>query len=567
MWRLLTRRPHAGIVCFASLWGLIYLLGPSNNHLYADDSLPFAVMAWQGSSIHVHHLALYGFTILTWICGWTGDSGLPAVLAAMKGYAALSAAGALVAAGWIVHRWTGSVNVALGAMAVTACTYGFWAYATVSDFYCPAAAGALIALALAIHARDGRRAGPWLLLSSLAALWATLNHQTHALVAFPIVVALLCQPGSWRTRIVQCGVFAVPLSLGGSLLFYLAYRASGAPGDFITFVAGYTRWMELLPYDRLQPATPLYVLVGFVRAEVFLDYLQVIEPFRERLAEQFPLKLTFDDWYLIQPLPTALTAALAALMTLAAGGLGGAVIVGIAVAWRERSSLPGVRLLMGWMVLQTLLFAWWEPLSNEFWIWAMPCAGILVGLAASRVGRRWRPARWLPWLIAAGLLVPNGVIISRYRSADHCIYHVNKTYLTMLGEGDLVLTADFYPFDSYHHLVGLHASRRNYSHGAFVVDDTLDAQLVRVRARSGAVYLDPMLTMPAPSELGLMAYYTGASPVRVEQELQRLTQRCGELGLPLFLIERQGADAVTFRARDFGEDARWVTTPQGARMK
>jgi len=541
---------------------LLWLVGNSQNFMYAEDSLPAAVSAWQGVDVQVHHLAIHPMHGVIVLLGLTGEGGLLATIALFKLYVALLGVVGVAAVGALVHRWTGSLAAALAGMACTAFTHGYWAYAIVTDIYVPAIALATVSLAAADRATASTHPVRWLLVAALAAVGAVLHHQALLPLAAAITGVLLVAGGPTRgSRITRAALYGLPIAGLLGLAYGAAWLVARPDHGALTFVLGYGAWLQRLPYEQLQPATPLYAGVGLVRAVVFTDYAQALPGAREALATVFPLKLTFDDWYLLKDLPRGLLLGQIPLTAIAAGALLASAMAGIRRMARAEQVPAGLWMLLGWAGLQAAVTVLWEPTSNEFWLWALPCAGVLAGCAPLCL----TPARIpIAAVVAGALLVSNAPGVSRYWSDGGCVYQINKRYHDHAGEADLVLTADFHQLRYFRHLYPCDAPMLDYPVGAFDQQDPrLQEQLARVAEEDGAVWLDPLLGMPAAEELALLEFMTGLRPEAVTRELMALEQQCMEQGTPLYAVRRLGADAVPFQVRPLELHAVWVTPGAG----
>jgi len=346
------------------------------------------------------------------------------------------------------------------------------------------------------------------------------------------------------------------------VLFYLAFRASGET-DFIHFLRGYEAWMATLPYDKPSLETPLYAVLGITRTLIFPDYLFKFDSIFATAQRKFELKIVMDDRFLIADMPSW-----AVLGSLACGAL--ACIALAALAWvaltrRTWRHRPGTFwALPFWVCLQSLFFALWEPTSNEFWIWLVPCLAILVVGPATRVLQNGR-GRFIPWAGAVALAAANGPVIQRYAAPDRCIYRINKEYLVRLAPSDLVVSGDGYPSMWFKLLYESATPEVHFYRGAFTLrDSVLQAQVDRVAAAGGRIFLDPTLVMPNEAELNLQDFFVQAKQqitVGVEEsedQLLRFETLCQERGIPLYGIERRGGEVVPFQKRTFQGWLRYI---------
>jgi hypothetical protein len=553
-------RPEAMIGIASLLLLLLWLVGNSQNHMYAEDSLPAAVSAWQGVEVQIHHLAIHPLHGVIRLLGLAGENGLLPTIALFKLYVALLGVVGVASVGALAHRWTGSPAAALAAMACTAFSHGYWAYAIVTDIYVPAIALALLAIASADRATTSTHPVRWLLLAALAAFGAVMHHQVLAPVIVAIAGVLAAAGGSSRgERFTRAALFAVPVGLGLGFAYGAAWFIARPQDGLSTFLLGYGAWLDRLPYERLQPATPLYAAVGFARAVLFGDYLQALPRAREALSALFALKLTFDDWYLLADLPRGLLWALIPWSMIAGGSLVTVAARGVWHLVRADDTPVGAWMVVAWAAMQSMVTVLWEPTSNEFWIWALPCVALFAACAPWRVTSSRIP---VAALVAFALLTANAPGISRYWDGDGCVYELNKRYLGKPGEVDLVLTADFHQLRYFRHLYPCDAPMLDFPVGAFVLEDeALQRQLQRVADEGGAVWLDPLLVMPADQELALLRHVTGTRPTAATRELLALERKCMEQGTPLFGVTRLGHDVVGFQRRPLGLHMEWLTPP------
>jgi hypothetical protein len=272
----------------------------------------------------------------------------------------------------------------------------------------------------------------------------------------------------------------------------------------------------------------------------------------------FPIKILFDDRYLTRTLsgPTvALLLVLASVLLLAFA------LVLARSLWllrREPPRSPGGWMLFHWVGVQTLFFAAWEPTSNEFWIWLLPCLAIF-GMGPLLRGSPRGPRAALAWALPLALLLVNLPVVSRYWSRDNCIYRVNKTYLPRLDARDLPLTRAAYGITFLEHLEAPAIRPQGSFEGTFSLADTaLQRRLGEVRASGGRVVLDPMLVSPEDSENRLQVFLAHCGRDSTVRELLRLESFCAENRIALLAVARRGSSVLRFEPCPFAGYARWV---------
>jgi hypothetical protein len=421
----------------------------------------------------------------------------------------------------------------------------------------------LLAIWLIDRSGHHRRPAAWLAGASAAAVLAAVHHQAFGLAALPCFAAIVvCGRRRNRTERVRRGLaFAGPTLVLVLAIFGTAFRASGEK-SFVLFLRGYEAWMQMLPYDSLQPLTPIYAGIGIARCIVFPDVALRFDPIYRAVQSRIPHKLIFDDKYLLGDMSLP-----AVIVTMVAASLACLLFAGLLiVAIRHRRSYPrtaGFWALLGWVAVQTAFFAAWEPSSNEFWIWLVPCLALLV--VAPAVGRLQAPvATVVPALLIASLALANAPVVRRYGDPERCIFRANKTYLTKLDADDLVISGDGYPMNWFWLLYPTPATELRFYRNSFsLADSTLQVRLTSMpQSRSGRIFLDPPVAMPDAAELALQSFFVGneihVDVATSERDLVELEARCREAGIPLFGILRKGRDLVAFHQRPFTGWLRWV---------
>jgi hypothetical protein len=561
---IVASKPPIAIVLVAIMVGIFFLLGTSENYVYADDSLPFVVRIQIDPEVKVHHLMLSVLYQLNKTLGYVSREELSKTIALVKLYVAATSSLALAMVGVLAYRWYGSTKAAMWALFFTSFSYGFWAYSITTDFYVPAAAFALLAILLAELSFTSKRPYMMLACTALAVLVSALNHQAFSLIVLPIAVGLLfCRipKSSWNARMKRATMFVTLTATVGLGVFFVSFLAAdGGRSNFITYVQGYAGYMKLTPYDKVQWLTPAYSLIGIGRALVFPDYVLHFGPVYERIHNSFLLKLTFDDMYLVREIPKTM---ICLLVVLNAGLVIACVWLLLRVARSYRRRLPppaGMLTLIGWIGCQAIFFSWWEPLSNEMWIWFIPCVGLLLS-GADVILYDGRSNAILRWGIVLTLIVVNGPVISKYWSGENDIYRINKTYLVHLAPNDIAVTQNFYQPKALELLVAPNSPRIDfyYDRGGFrFADSAFQAILRDIHLNGGRVFLDPMLVMPERSETALFKYLSDVDDNRVEEGLIQLEWYCSAHNIPLYAVERIGDELIHFERRTFTSYTKWV---------
>lgn len=529
-----------------------YLLTPSQNFTYADDSLPFAVSTWAGHRTIPHHLILGVLHSADQALGQTGPGDLPAALQTFRWYVALMSFMSLVLMGHLSLRWFDSLRVALMSMLAVAFTYGFWCYAIVTDVYVEALACVLLAVFLAERSYDARRPRAtysWLIAAAFATLAAAINHQSECLVVLSIGGVLLFARAAalpFVERLRRTLTYAGLTGALGLTTFYAAYVQSRPATDFITWIRGYTAWMELTPDDKPSLMTPVFTALGIARSIIYPELSMHFARAYEVVHSRFALKLLMDDRFLSHGMTDGTVIAVLILEAIVLLAVPVMLFAAVREGIRRPPSAPGFWMLLLWVPVQAPLFALWEPASNEMWIWMLPCLGLLgVGLAASSA--RHRVTRNLPWIVIAALLIANGTVVALYHDAGNCIYRTNKTYLQRVRPQDLAIAPYLYPSSDLTQLLPRQAPQFEPQEGAFEFrDPAFQSAYARVQAAHGSIYLDPVLVMPVDTEIHLLRYRANTERAHVEEELRKLEADCARTGTPLFGVVRKGEPMITF---------------------
>jgi len=557
-------KSRLAVALVAVAFVVLYLAGTSENYIYADDALTFVADVFHEPRIVVHHLVLVVLHYANAALGFTAPGDFSKTLWLFKTYVALTSGLALWIVGALAHRWSSSLKVAIASMMFVGFTYGYWSYSIVPDVYVPAIAFALAAVFFAeraCHEPRAARAFGLLSVAAVSVLLSSLNHQSHSLIVAPITLVLLFwarRDTPWKWRIQRAAFFFALTGLLGFVVFFASYLLSRSEGGFVQYIRGYSAWMKMMPYDKVQLLTPVYAVAGILRTLAFPEYSLHFDSVYEKVHAHFSLKLLMDERYLVRNFPDPIVALLLAIILVLVVSV--AVLVALAVrnAWRKPPGSAGFWMVALWLPVQTLFFGWWEPTSNEFWIWLMPCLGLLGGglVMSAATASRWRAT---PWVFLAALFVVNVPVVSRYWNANDCIYRVNKTYLAHVKSDDLVVSLYFTPINC---LIYLHPNRppiyERKAHQFSFDDPALSSELDKVRTVGGRVFLDPILTMPDETENALIYYQGKARREQVDAELLKLEAYCRQADIPLYGVTRKGSEIIPFQRRPFGGYLQWI---------
>jgi hypothetical protein len=328
--------------------------------------------------------------------------------------------------------------------------------------------------------------------------------------------------------------------------------------DFITWIRGYTAWMELTPDDKPSLMTPVFTALGIARSIIYPELSMHFARAYDVVHGRFALKLLMDDRFLSHGMPDGTVMAVLILEAFVLLSVPVMLVAAVREGMRRPPSAPGFWMLLFWVPIQAPLFALWEPASNEMWIWMLPCLGLLgVGLAASSA--RQRVTRNLPWMVIAALFIANGTVVALYHDAGNCIYRTNKTYLSRVQPQDLAIAPYLYPSSDLTHLLPRQAPQFEPQEGAFEFSDsTFQSAYARVRAAHGSIYLDPVLVMPVDTEIHLLRYRANTERAHVEAELRKLEDDCARTGTPLYGVIRKGEPSLTFERYAPSGWLKWV---------
>ena len=541
-----------------------YLLFTSQNYTYADDSLPFAISTWEGHQAIPHHLILKVLHAFNGLLGHTRPGDALVALQTFKCYVAVMSLLGLVLMGKLSLRWFGSLRVALISVLAVAFTYGYWCYSIVTDVYVEALTFVLLAVYLADRSYDDARPGRaygWLALAAGATLLAAINHQSECLAVLSIGAVLLfarAQQLAFAERFRRALLYVGLTAALGLLTFYAAYAQAHPPMDFITWIRGYTAWMQLTPDDKPSIKTPVFMMLGIARSVVYPEISLHFARAYAVIHDRFSLKLLMDDRFLSRGMSSATVLAIMVLDAIVMLAVPVMLVQAVREGRRHPPSAPGFWMLLFWVPVQAPLFALWEPASNEMWIWMLPCLGLCaVGLAASAPVRGL--ARQLPWVAIAALFVSNATVVGLYHDPANCIYRVNKAYLTQVRAGDLALSPYLYPSSSLVRLLPRAVPEFSPPEGAFEFGDSLfQREFARVQATHGRIFLDPILVMPVDTEILLLRYRANTERAHVEEQLRLLEDACRRTNTPLLAVTRKGGPYLEYKRYRSTGWLRWI---------
>lgn len=546
--------PYELLLGCALGWAGVLMVGQSWNFLYADDALPFVVRVFQGQT-HPHHLILGVLAGLNAMIGWREPPQFVWTLGLVRAYVVLMSILGLVGLGYLAWRWF-QTRWAVGvAVLVTAGSYGYWSYSVVPDFYVPGIAAVIgAAIALEHFQVTGQR---WWLAGVVGCVWlAAMNHQSYAVFAV-IAASVLLHAKQHRSATF---FLASSLLLLGAT-YVSAFLLQHEYQSLWHFVLGYASHMQFTPYDHLQWLTPLYALVGIVRAWTFPEYFLRLDPVASWAQERWRMKLFLDERFLLRGIDPFLAVLLGVL-----GILATLFLVGLALreVGKRREQFRGrwsFSALLGWACVLGVVAVFWEPSSNEFWLWMPPVGALLV----AGVRDRWR------WAVAGAggaLVLTTAPVIWLYRSPDNDIYSVNKQYRERLSSDDVLLTADFHQVRALNWLYPTRARVLEFELGRLEWEDRRLQQvlweLARPEAR-GRLVLDPLIVMPHPSESALRMKLPRYTEAHVEGVLQRIAAFCQAEAVgteprrrvPLLGVWRDGGGVVEFQRRQL-PGMQWV---------
>jgi hypothetical protein len=506
---------------------LLYGLWPSRNHNYADDALRFAVELTNEHGLIVsHHLYLNAMRVLWQSLDRARIPVDPARLLSL--YAAFTGALALGFLSRLLRR------LGLGAQAgasvlLCAASAGFWSYAIVGDVYVPALAFLIVGTDFAIAALQAEDRRTLVRAAGAAAAAYTLavfHHQANAVYIAGIGIGiLLTSTGSLRKRIglavavpLISGVLSLALYAGAFAMFPEEHRHG-----FLGFLSGYGSSYAPLPdMKRLSPGTMLNAGAGAIRALVSTNPLFRDARFVHAIQTRFPYRNVYPYSYLVRHIPLFAARCLILLAAISAAITAGLAVLGMVESSRRRSVALAI---FPAMLMQALFFTWWEAISDEFWIWALP----FIAIAAAAGAARGRGASRALRVAAAGVALTTllGSIVP-CSSEDNDLDAVNDRYLRAATPADLVIGFDEIQSDAR---TRLELRKQNFHYFNFVVRartwSRLDSlaladEVSSALARGGRILVDPYVLHPPRSNLAHIALENPAFDARRLEWITRL---------------------------------------------
>jgi hypothetical protein len=181
---------------------------------------------------------------------------------------------------------------------------------------------------------------------------------------------------------------------------------------------------------------------------------------------------------------------------------------------------------------QALFFAWWEGVSDEFWIWSLPFLAAAATLGAQRFGK----CSGVLLGAAAGLLLVSTSLgtIRHVRDEANDVDQVNKSYVAAVGPKDLVIGLDeIVQVNRMHLLRGRQGfayvnlfGRAEKGHANDL--DRLRDEVAAAVARGGLVYVDPYVVDPPPSYLALIQLNNSGFLAERERVLEIVNLTAGD---------------------------------------
>jgi hypothetical protein len=388
------------------------------------------------------------------------------------GWGALAVAGACAS---VRAAGAGSV-VAIGTALGLGASQAFWEIATDGELYAAAAAALVFAWwALSRVTLAGRGSAA---VAGAAAALALLGHQFNAVVAVWGAIWLWRRGCSWRVLV----AYGIGFSLVALAGYGPAFWVSGwghTPYGFFAWLTHYARFGFHFP-----EVDPIRGAIGGVVASLVPLPGQLAPP----PARGWP------------PLFAAVVFTLAALATLGA------------MSWRaarsDRDSAgAGVAALMGLTAMA--LAVWWEPNSRKFWVPALVCAWLAIGVGL-RSGRGWQARALLLTVMALTALNYGVAIAPRADPATNPFPRAARAIAAVTAPDDLLIVAPdiLGPHLAYHgsrtHVTNLFAVALDANARKLTLRERLDQLIRETAARNGRVFVTAdVLTIP-PSRRDLV---------------------------------------------------------------
>ncbi|HYM80066.1 MAG TPA: hypothetical protein VEY91_01490 [Candidatus Limnocylindria bacterium] len=483
---------------------LVYLLFPTRNFNYADDSLGWANGITRSDGlISSHHLFFNGLKVTYSALGRIAGDGLDPTRFLATYSALCGALGLVILYRLLVLARCGRAAI-LGAL-LAGTTMGYWSYSIVGDAYIPATMFLLAGIyGVASGLASPHPVAPWrVLATALAFVLMMLHHQGFFLTVLGLVPGVLFSHGAARSARIRYG-FVVPLVAGlSTLLIYLAVHGAqpaSKRGTFLDFASGQAASFAKIPdMKNVSFKSVVNGCAGVTRAALSTNFLFKSRGFADALQSRFPYRNVYPYPYLVRRLPWPLVIVLGACFMTSLALLTVLVIRGIFAAVRTREA--------AWVALMTAVpqavFAlWWEAVSDEFWIWSTPFLALFATAGAvsyARTGRR------LLGILLVGVALSSVVSIWLYLDPTNDIDRVNDEYLEQLGSTDLLISLNDIVQDNRMRLAQQRQGFERVELAApamlqhTIPMEPLERALSRTIERGGAVYVDPYVARPPKS--------------------------------------------------------------------
>lgn len=496
---------RAAALGIALAMGALYLVSPAQSPGYADDSLRWSYeITVPGLALNTHHLYLYGMRWL-WQHVQMDSARLLTIYASIWGAIGL----------YFVHRLASLVAPCrYASLATLLCgfTVGYWSYAIVGDVYMPAMSCmvmGLYALCRAVMASTSRGATVLSVAAGAAFVGMILHHQAFFVLVMGVVPAVLIARFSTARRRLRAGLIATAVTGALTLAVYLVIYAATVPAaerpGFTKWAAGYASSYAAYPDMKgISVRNLVNMVAGQARALVATEFLFRSQTLAREIQDRFPYRHIYGHVYAVKDLSIAAMAAVVMSVVVIAVLVPLLALIGVLKSLRLRD--VGAVLLVC-AIPQALFFLWWEAISDEFWLWFLPVAALMV----ARGAMAW-PRRGLPILTA---LVVAQIATSYFGShrliarSDLDIDAVNKDYLAQLQRGDLLIGMDEI-------VSAARADRAQQKTGFAYVNlfraackgrandlDRLQKLIDTTVTAGGTVYVDPYVTQPPRSFVGL----------------------------------------------------------------
>ncbi|MFH1417055.1 MAG: hypothetical protein ABII12_02045 [Planctomycetota bacterium] len=413
----------------------------SANLCIAHDSIHYINTIDDGRNLyHPHHL-LYAPVARLWVLTWRGLGAESVDSAALV--ASLNAVFGALTCGLVFVFCRTRLNLgrgqSLAGAGLAASSFGMWYYSVCVEVYVIPAFWLLVTLLILTRRRLG--IGSCVAMGLTCGL-AVLFHQTNVLFGLFVVTGVATavgRPVRWRLlaiaafigtgMIVTCVPYAIVL-----LIFVEADSWSHA-WHWLTDYAQGSQW------GAFTCATLPKAAIGFARSIVGGHFLfaspllaSTVDRFlgSHHLADERFLVRHMPAWQAWAYLATGVTACVFVVLAVGRGLLGR--LRGLTAEAPTRRLLV---ILVGWLVVYAVFFAWWEPENLEFWIAPSLAFWMSVLTVLSRAKRGWRLLAGAMVLLLATNLFGS---ILRLRSRDNDYhYHRIQPLAEAVREGDAIV--------------------------------------------------------------------------------------------------------------------------------